>query len=260
MDKGFKVVVIPAICIMAIVAIVIGAIVLPKLIGNTSSTARSKLTTATSTQKIEVKNLNLSYSTPTTLGLNLDSSPQAVVDFTVTNRYNSYLTTVGLTVDEANYGFSAIEVPAGQTQDECLSLGNEILYSSTTYNVRLTFTFADGTYQDYSSSYTTPVLKGQAQVTSAYLTLDTSLAMFSLTIKNTGNLPITSAKYVVDDNPNFQSSLPVYPTLMPDQTVTSGMQLSVSWGFQAGMAYPITIQITYADGSTSTIQTSVTAQ
>ena len=61
-------------------------------------------------------------------------------------------------------------------------------------------------------------------------------------------------------NYQYQSSLPIIGVLMPEKTVTGGWQLTIAYLYQVGMTYPVTIQITYNDGSTSTIQTSVIAR
>jgi hypothetical protein len=265
MRTGVKVAVIATICAMAIAAFAVGAVILPKLTANTSSSKSGAQTTTSNTptnngapsgstngatQKIEVEDLNLSY------------DPRAAADFTVTNLYDSQLTTIGLTVNGVNCGLSTPNLPAGQAQDESLPLQNVALSSLTTYNVKLTFTWADNTYQDYSGSYATPIFKGQAQVTAASLTYVTdSGEYFSFTLKNTGNLPITSVNYTLAlPVYPYQLSVPAFlPTIMPGQSETYNSE-PIMCQFQAGAAYPLTIQITCADGSTSTIQTSVIAQ
>jgi hypothetical protein len=209
-------------------------------------------------QKFEVSNLTLTYGPQTLYGINLGGT-QSVLRFTVRNLYSSSLTTVGITVDGVNYGMSTLQIPAGQMQEESLSVKNMVLSSSTTYAVGLTFTFADGSYQTYSGSYTTPQFKGKAQVTRSSLILSGLLQApsFSLTLQNTGNLPITSAKYWVQ-NYQFESSLPIAGALMPGETVTGGWSLLIT--YEVGQAYSVTVQVTYIDGTTSTIQTSVIAQ
>jgi hypothetical protein len=139
---------------------------------------------------------------------------------------------------------------------------NMTLASSETYSIKLTFTFADGKYQSYSQSYTTPQFQGQAQVTSSSLTLGHLLVEFSLTMKNTGNLPITNVNCMVANQ--YQALFIIKGgAVIPGDTITggwTGAYSSVSAEFQAGTAYSVKIQLTYADGSTSTIQTSVIAQ
>lgn len=207
-------------------------------------------------QKFEVSNMRLTYEF--NIAPALGGSPQAIIGFTVRNLHNSYLTTVGLTIDGVNYGLSTLQVPPGQTQEESLPLNNLALSSSKTYSTKLTFTFADGKYQTYSGSYATPQFKGQATVTSVSLTLSTYLYNFHVEIQNTGNLPITEAKYRFF-NGFEQSLVPLYA--LPGETLSGGETLSnLSGSLVEGSAYPVTIQLTYFDGSTSTINTSVTAR
>ncbi|MFX1343449.1 MAG: hypothetical protein ACFFAL_12325 [Promethearchaeota archaeon] len=201
-------------------------------------------------QKFEVTNVRLTY------GSQAYGSFQAFVVFTLRNLDDSYLNTVGVAVDGVNFGLSALQIPPGQTQEKSLPLGNLVLSSSKTYGITLTFTFADGKYQDYSGSYTTPVFKGQVTVTSLSLTLFTYLYNFHVEVKNTGNLPITMAKYRFSNG--FEQILsPMYA--LPGQTLSGGESL-FRGSLVEGSAYPVTIQVTYFDGSTSTISTSVVAQ
>lgn len=195
-------------------------------------------------RKIEVSNLKIDY------GKTLYSDFQSTVYFRAKNLHSSYLTTVGLEVNGVNYGLSTLQVPSGQIQDESLPVNNMALSSLTTYSIELTFTFADGKYQTYSGSYTTPQFRGQAKVTSISLTG----GVIRLTIQNTGNLPITRAMY------NFiNQDMYITVGLMPGDSATGGMSYS-SLIFQVGKAYSVTIQVEYLDGSTSTINTSVIAQ
>jgi hypothetical protein len=208
-------------------------------------------------QKFEVSNIRLTYGTQTLFGYTMSGSFQAVIVFTVRNLYNSYLNTVGVTIDGVNYGLSTLQVPPGQTQEESLPLNNLALSSSKTYSITLTFTFADGKYQTHSGSYTTPQFKGQATVTSISLTLASPyLYNFHVEVKNTGNLPITMAKYRFFNG--FEQILtPLYAS--PGETMWGGEALSSALLVE-GSAYPVTIQVTYSDGSTSTINTSVIAR
>jgi len=193
-------------------------------------------------RKIEVSNLKIDYGK--TLYLT------SAVYFRVKNLHSSHLTTVGLEVNGVNYGFSTLQVPPGQIQDKSLRVNNMALSSLTTYSIELTFTFADGTYQTYSMSYTTPQLGGQVEVTSISL----EGGVIRLTIQNTGNLAIKIAMY------NFiNQDMCIAVELMPGDSVTGGMSYSPAI-FQVGKAYSVTIQAEYIDGSTSTINTSVIAQ
>ena len=195
-------------------------------------------------RKIEVSNLKIDYVNP------LYSASCGAVYFRARNLHSSYLTAVGLEVNGVNYGFSALQVPSGQIQDKSLPVDNMALSSLTTYSIELTFTFADGKYQTHSESYTTPQFRGQVEVTSISLTG----GVIRLTIKNTGNLPITRATF------NFiNQEMYITLGLMPGDSAMGGMSYS-SLIFQVGKAYSVTIQAEYLDGSTSTINTSVIAQ
>lgn len=200
-------------------------------------------------QKFEVTNMILTY------GSQAYSSFQSFIVFTVRNLDDSYLNTVSVTIDGVHFGLSTLQLPPGQTQEKSLPLNNLVLSSSKTYGITLTFTFADGKYQTHSGSYTTPLFKGQVTVTSLSLTLFTYLYDFHVKVKNTGNLPITMAKYRFFNG--FEQILsPMYA--LPGQTLSGGESLWNS--LVEGSAYPVTIQVTYLDGSTSTINTSVVAQ
>jgi hypothetical protein len=209
-------------------------------------------------QKFEVSNMRLTYGSQALFGYTIVGSFQAIIVFTLRNMYNSYLNTVGLTIDGVNYGLSTLQVPPGQTQEESLPLNNLALSSSKTYSIKLTFTFADGKYETYSGPYTTPQFKGQATVSSISLTLSTYLYTFHVEVRNTGNLPITMAKFRFFHG--FDQILsPVYA--LPGETMSGGESLSnLSGSLVEGSAYPVTIQVTYFDGSTSTINTSVIAR
>jgi hypothetical protein len=209
---------------------------------------------------IEVSNVKLTYGPQISLGTAVGYIP--VIDFTVKNIYSSNLSAVDLAVDGTDYGYSALELLPGQTQNVSLSLKNMNLTSSETYSVKLTFKFADGKYQSYSQSYATPQFQGQAQVVSSSLTLGHLLVEFSLTMKNTGNLPIANINCTIANR--YQALFLIKGgAVLPGDAITggwSGAYSSVGAVFQAGTAYSVAIQLTYAGGSTSAIQTSVIAQ
>jgi hypothetical protein len=209
------------------------------------------------TRQFEVTSMELTYGPQTISGVSITGSVQPVIRFTVKNLHNSYLTTVGLSVNGVNQGLQTLQVPPGQIQDESISLKNVPLSSVTAYPIEMTFTFGDGSYQTYSESYTTPQFKGQAQVTRASLTVGVFLANFQIEIQNTGNLPITSAKFWVEGY-QFDTTLVASP-LMPGETARSGWSLA-NLGWEVGQTYSVTIPITCLDGSTSTLRTSVVAQ
>jgi hypothetical protein len=112
-------------------------------------------------QKIEVDNVQLYLESQTLTGNSISDSSRTFMSFTVRNLYSSCLTTVGLTINGVNSGALTFELPQGQTRDISLHVPNLILCSSTTYDVKLTFKFADGNHQDFSCTCTTPEFIGQ---------------------------------------------------------------------------------------------------
>jgi hypothetical protein len=201
-------------------------------------------------QKFEVPNMRITYAHW------IGGYPQVIINFTVRNLYNSYMITVGVTIDGADYGFFPLQVNPGQTQEALIPLNNLTLSSSKTYDVKLTFAFADGQYQTYLGSYTMPQFEGQATVTSISLIVYTTgyynVGHFDLVIQNTGNLPITEAKCIF-----------LFDSIRSNYYALPGEKLGFSENVQLNTpatSYPVTIQLTYLDGSTSTINTSVTAQ
>jgi hypothetical protein len=202
-------------------------------------------------RKIEVSNLKIDY------GRTWYSDFQSTIFFRVKNLYSSQLTTVGLMVNGVNYDLSSLQVPSGQTVDWSRPLPNTAITSSSRYEIQMTFTFVDGTYQTNSESYTTPEYKGQIQVTTVSFTRAGTYAYnFHVEIRNTGNLPIFSAKYVFFSV--FEEFfIPLYAA--PGETLSGGKGVSNFDTIVAGSAYPVTIRVTYIDGSTSALQTSVIA-
>jgi hypothetical protein len=208
-------------------------------------------------RKFEVTSMELTYGPQTISGFTITGSVQPVIKFAIRNLHNSYLTTVGLSVNSVNQGLQTLQVPPGQIQDESISLKNVALSSVTAYPIEMTFTFGDGSYETYSGSYTTPQFRGQAQVTHSSLTVGPFLANFQIEIQNTGNLPITSAKFFVEGY-QFETIIVASP-LMPGETARSGWSLG-NLGWEVDQSYSVTIPITCFDGSTSTVRTSVVAQ
>jgi hypothetical protein len=179
------------------------------------------------------------------------------LNFTVTNLYNYPVTIMGSILNGFNYGYSNLTVPPGQTQDESLILPHLVVTSATNYNTTIAFTFSNGQYQVYSQSVLPPKYVGDFFITDESLNVTSSNStIFSATIQNTGNIPIVSANYTID---NYQSSLPLYRNLMPNNIAVLNGQPILSSSFQEGVNYLITIQIGYADGSTSSAQTSLPA-
>jgi hypothetical protein len=203
-------------------------------------------------QKFEVSNTRLTYAHGT------GGYPQVVIDFTVKNLLNSYIDTVGVAIDRADYGFSSLQVNLGQTQDASIPLENLTLSSSKTYGVKLTFAFADGQYQTYLGSCNMPEFKGQAIVTSSslivYFNGYNNMGHFDLVLENTGNLPIIEAKCT------FWASDPILSNYYPLPGEKIGFSDNSQLDSSPATSYPVTVQITYLDGSTETITASVTAR
>lgn len=152
--------------------------------------------------------------------------------------------------------YSNLTVPSGQTQDESLILKNLVITSSTNYNTTIAFTFGDGQYQ-VSSQNVLPV-----KYVSSFFITDESLivtpfnnTVYDFNIQNTGNIPIVSANYTIA---NYQFSHNFYENLMPTNTVLLSQPI-YSTSFQTGSTYSISLQVRYADGSTSNAQSTVPA-
>lgn len=203
-------------------------------------------------QKFEVSNMRLTYAH------GIGGYPQVIFNFTVRNLYHSYMTNVGGIIAGADYGFSALQVNPGQTQEASIPFDNLTLLSLETYDVTLIFGFADGQYQTYLGAITMPQLRGQATVTSlslvVYSTGSSNVGHFNLVIQNTGNLPITKAKCLFLFDPIVSNYY-----VLPDETLRFSGNFPLST-FPATSVYPVTIQLTYLDGNASTINTSVIAQ
>jgi hypothetical protein len=78
------------------------------------------------------------------------------INYTVENLNNIDVTAVSLSIDGINSGPVSLIVPSGGSVSTSTFLSNEALSGSTTYTVEFVFTFADGTYETYSTSCTTP--------------------------------------------------------------------------------------------------------
>jgi len=205
------------------------------------------------TKYIQVSDVKLGYS--------YSLVSQTAVTFTVRNLHSAYILTFGVDIDEKHYGpFPLLpQLPPGQTGEYTCPIQGLVIASSKTYSIKLTFTMADGKYETYSCSYTTPQFKGQAQITDVSLTLGPFLSVFSVTIENTGNLPITKATYKVANKYEGAFWIGEFSPLMPGKTANTGWTGLSALLFQVGNTYSVTIDITYIDGSTSTLSTTVTA-
>ena len=104
-------------------------------------------------QKIAVSNLRIDLGVQSD-NVNYGTSPPAA-NYTVENLYNVDVTSVSLSIDGIKSGQDAILVPPGQSVSAYTVLSSAVS-GSTTYDIEFVFTFADGTSDTYSTTYTTP--------------------------------------------------------------------------------------------------------
>jgi len=213
-----------------------------------------------SSRRIEVTNVELTYDYPKMSGVEVNGQVLPVTKFTVKTLHNSYITYMGLSVNGVLQGFQDLQIPPGQTEDESISLKDVILSSAKTYHIEITFTFKDGSTQNYSGDYTTPQFKGQAQILSSSLQrseFNNTEYYFGIELQNTGNLPMVSANCSIEGCPWSTGLYVMY--LKTDMSMKGG-GLLLDYGWEDGKAYSVTVQVTYFDGSNSTLRTSVVAQ
>jgi hypothetical protein len=105
-------------------------------------------------QKIAISNLRIDLGVQSE-NVNYGVSPP-VANYTVENLNNIDVTTVSLSIDGIKSGPVSLLVPSGHSVSTSTVLSNEALSGSTTYNVEFVFAFADGTFETYSTSCTTP--------------------------------------------------------------------------------------------------------
>jgi hypothetical protein len=104
-------------------------------------------------QKIAVSNLRIDLGVQSD-NINYGTSPPAA-NYTVENLYNVDVTFVSLSIDGIKSGQDSIIVPPGHSVSAYTVLSSAVS-GLTTYNIEFVFTFADGTSDTYSTSYTTP--------------------------------------------------------------------------------------------------------
>ena len=104
-------------------------------------------------QKIAVSTLRIDLGVQSD-NVNYGVSPPAA-NYTVENLYNVDVTSVSLSIDGIKSGQDSIIVPPGQSVSVYTVLSSAVS-ESTTYDIEFVFTFADGTFDTYSTSYTTP--------------------------------------------------------------------------------------------------------
>jgi hypothetical protein len=193
-----------------------------------------------SKSKIEISNLKIEPS------INWQGSN---IRLTVTNTYNSPTTVIGSRLNGVNFGFSKFEIPPGQTQDVVLPVNLKI-NNSTNYDTELTLTFEDGQYEVHSESVKPTKYVGSFIINGQSLNATSNSTVYSVTLQNTGNIPLESLKCTVG---NYESILPLAQNLMPKSYTT--LNAIIPLIPQKGESYTVTIEGTFAEGSTFSAKT-----
>jgi hypothetical protein len=205
-----------------------------------------------STQYIRVSDVKLGY--------NLLRNPPQIVSFNAYNQYSSNLLSIGAEFDGKQYSSEPVYLMPNQSINYEISLKDTNFSTSKTYSIILYFTMQDGKYQTYITSYyyQAPKTSGSAQITQVSLSLG-YFVDFKMGLTNTGNTPIIQATFTLG---NEKGGFPIgaYQTLNSGQTAQTWSQLWPLSDFVRGTSYPINVMVTYADGSSSSIQTSVIAK
>jgi len=113
-------------------------------------------------------------------------------------------------------------------------------------------------YNVFFSTTGTLTAKGQVEVESMDLVKDTAgNVVFSITIKNSGNKPVTELKVNLAGT-EYSVTLPG-GSLQPGQSVShvETSPTAPAGGFVAGNSYNVVIKATFSDGSSFTTTTSV---
>jgi hypothetical protein len=105
-------------------------------------------------QKIAVSNVSIDLGVQSAT-VNYGVIPPSV-NYTVENLNNIDITAVTVGVDGTNYAQTSLPIPPGHSVSTSTFLSGAVLSGSTNYNIEFVFTFADGTSDNYSTSYTTP--------------------------------------------------------------------------------------------------------
>jgi hypothetical protein len=103
--------------------------------------------------KIAVSNLRIDLGVQSD-NVNYGTSPPAA-NYTVENLYSADVTSVSLSIDGINSGQDSILIPPGHSASAYTVLSSAVS-GSTTYAIEFVFSFADGTWDTYSTTYTTP--------------------------------------------------------------------------------------------------------
>jgi hypothetical protein len=195
-----------------------------------------------SANKIEIASVNIEPSS---------DWKSCIIKLTATNTYNSPTTVIGSKINGVNFGYSKLEIPPGQTQDAILTLSNLAITNSTTYDTKLTFTFDDGKYEVYSQSITPKKYVGSFMINGQSMNATSNSTIYSATIQNTGNIPLVSTKCTIG---NFETSVPFGQNLMPKSTTT--LNFAIPLTFDKGVVVNVTLEATFAEGSTMSANTS----
>jgi len=105
-------------------------------------------------QKIAVSNVSIDLGVQSAT-VNYGVIPPSV-NYTVENLNKIDITGVTVGIDGATCAQTSLPVPPGHSVSTSTFLSDAVLSGSTTYNIEFVFTFADGTSNTYSTSYTTP--------------------------------------------------------------------------------------------------------
>jgi hypothetical protein len=167
------------------------------------------------------------------------------ITLTVTNTYNSPVTVIGSRANGVNFGYLKIEIPPGQSQEATLPLHNLVINNSTSYKTELVFTFEDGKYEVYSQSITPKKYAGSFIITGQSINGTSNSTKYSVTIQNTGNIPLVSAKCTIGIH---EVSLPMQQNLMPKSSAT--FEAVIPFSFNKGTPFYVVLEAKFADGST----------
>jgi hypothetical protein len=183
--------------------------------------------------------------------VNLHFSPSndwksTIASFTITNLYNSKITVIGSEVNKANYGYSEITLPSGQTRNATVNLNGLVITKSSNYAVTLTVTFDDGQYEIYSQNYTPYKYVGSVFLETSVLQLIDEKAFLSLTAKNTGNIPLSRLNITVN---SVGTSVGLIQFISPEEFLNLDMR-PIDGTFNSGTSYPVQYTFIFADEST----------
>ena len=176
--------------------------------------------------------------------------------FTVTNVYDSPITVIGSRLNGVNFHYIDFELPPGQTKDGTIILSGLNIRNSSSYDVKLTFTHDDGQYSSYTQTITPKKYSAGFMILDSNLnSIDSNSAVYYVELQNTGNIPMVSAKILID---NYQVSLPLEKWLQPKDIAT--LDTSISLPIQKGITWNIELEATFAEGSTFSASESYTFQ